>query len=578
MALTHPQPADFAIIIGYFALMICVGLYFRKFMAQVKDYFTASNQVPWWLAGVSHYMSSFSALTFVMYAELAYTYGWVAITLGWAAVPGCLIAAWWIAPRWRRARVLTPVEFLERRFNHLMRQLFAWSGFPLRMADDGLKLYSVGVFVSVGIGIPLRWAIISCAVVMVVYTYMGGLWAVAVTDFVQFLILLLVLLILLPLAWWRVGGWGGFVHHIPHPHQYLALTNPPYGWLYIAAVVVLTALNFNAGWSLVQRFYCVKDESEARKVGYLAGVLNFIGPPLFFVPLLLARPLIAHLQVARYSYAAMAAKLLPLGMMGLLITAMLSSTMSCLSGDYNVLASVATTDIYQRLFKRSASEGHLLKAGRVLTAVIGATVLGVALWVSFYPNTPLFSLMVMFYGVAVAPMMIPLLAGLLFRGLTWRGAVAGFIGGLVSGVVMLFLQTYYLPKIPSLSSNWIHFNFQAYSIFTNVGTSIVVMVAYSLLEKRRPAEQSKINDFFAKMAVPIEATGEFLPSVKMPSPFYIVGLVIMGVGLLLVGVCFFQPTGLGLTIVLIAAIIFLAGGALLYRASRRTEQDAEATL
>src|ERR1039458_8549919 len=292
----HLFPADMAIIIGYFVLMISMGLYFRKFMTQVKDYFTASNQVPWWLAGVSYYMSSFSALTFVMYAEITYLYGWVAVTLWWVGIPACLIAAWWIGPRWRRVCVLSPVEFLEHRFNPSMRQLFAWTGFPMRLAEDGVRLYSIGVFISFGFGLPLRWAIVACAVVIVLYSYLGGLWAVVVNDFVQFSVLFLALLVLLRRAWWRVGGWGGFIQHTPIPHQYLALTNPPYTWLYVAAAGIITLLTYNASWALVQRFYCVRDETEARKVGYLVAFLNFIGPPLFFLPLLLARPLLAHLQ------------------------------------------------------------------------------------------------------------------------------------------------------------------------------------------------------------------------------------------------------------------------------------------
>lgn len=569
MTTTPLQPTDFAVIIGYFALMIAIGVYFRQFMKQAKDYFTAQNQVPWWLAGVSHYMSSFSALTFVMYAEIAYLYGRVAVTICWVAVPSCLVAATWIAPLWRRARVLTPVEFLERRYNQVMRQLFAWTGFPLRLADDGLKLYAVGVFVSVGAGLPIRSAIISCGVVMIVYTFMGGLWAVAVTDFVQFIILIMALLIMLPLAFWRGGGWEGFLRQIPSP-QYIAPVNPPYGWLYVAGFFVLVLLNLNAGWSLVQRFYCVKDEHEARKVGYLACVLNFIGPPLFFFPLMLARPLIPNLAVPRYAYAAMAAKLLPVGMMGLLITAMLSSTMSCLSGEYNVLASVATTDIYQRLFNRSADPRQLLKAGRVMTGVIGLVVMGIAIWVSVFPKTPLFSLMVMIFGIAVAPMMLPLLGGLIFRKLTWRGAVAGFVAGLISGTVMLILQKVYLPKVTGISATWITFDFQAYTIFTNIAVSVLAMVVCSMFEKRTPADEAKISDFFARMSVPIETTGEFQPSLKLPSPYYIIGLVLMGVGVLLAGVGLFQPTRLGLQIVMAAAAALLITGALIYYANRRS--------
>jgi SSS family solute:Na+ symporter len=575
---SHLHPADLAIIIGYFVLMISMGVYFRKFMTQVKDYFTGSNQVPWWLAGVSYYMSSFSAMTFVMYAEIAYLYGWVAVTLWWVGIPACLVAAWWIGPRWRRARILSPVEFLEHRFSHSMRQLFAWTGFPMRLAEDGVRLYAIGVFISFGFGLPLRWAIVACTVVIVLYSYLGGLWAVVVNDFVQFSVLFLTLLILLPMAWWRVGGWGGFIQHVPNPHRYLALTNPPYGWLYVAAAGMITLLTYNASWALVQRFYCVRDEADARKVGYLVALLNFIGPPLFFLPLLLARPWLAHLQAARYSYAAMAMNLLPLGMGGLFLTAMLASAMSCLSGDFNVLASVATADIYQRLFNRSAQQRQLLKVGKILTATIGAAVLAVALWVTFYPHTPLFSIMMGYSGIGVAPMMMPLLGGLLFPGLTYRGALAGFFASLLSGLLMLFLQLYYLPKVPGLSHTWITFNFQAYSIFVNIAVCAVTMVVYSLLDKRRPADESTVADFFAKMALPIEATGEFQPSAKMPSPFYIVGLVIMGMGVILTGVGVAQPTRLGLTIVTTAALVFLLFGGFLYRAGRKSSQPTAAVL
>jgi hypothetical protein len=98
---------------------------------------------------VSYYMTTFSAFAFIAYGEIAYLYGWVAVTWVWTAIPACLVAAFWIAPLWRRARVFTPVEFLETRYGAWFRQLFAWSGFPLRIADNGLRLYSLGVFVAV---------------------------------------------------------------------------------------------------------------------------------------------------------------------------------------------------------------------------------------------------------------------------------------------------------------------------------------------------------------------------------------------------------------------------------------------
>src|SRR5487761_1063764 len=84
-------PSDLIVICGYFALVLLIGLYFRRRMAAPEDYFAGGHKVPWWLAGVSHYMSSFSAFSFVAYAQMGYTYGWVAVTLFWVTVPACVM-------------------------------------------------------------------------------------------------------------------------------------------------------------------------------------------------------------------------------------------------------------------------------------------------------------------------------------------------------------------------------------------------------------------------------------------------------------------------------------------------------
>ena len=107
--------ADYVVVVGYFALVLWIGLWFRRRMANVSDYFAGGHQIPWWMAGISHYMSSFSAFSFIAYAQIGYMYGWVAVTLFWVSIPGCLGGAIWFARRWRRARVVTPVLLQEPR-------------------------------------------------------------------------------------------------------------------------------------------------------------------------------------------------------------------------------------------------------------------------------------------------------------------------------------------------------------------------------------------------------------------------------------------------------------------------------
>lgn len=572
---TRLHTPDYIVIVGYFAILVAIGLYFRRFMRGADDYFTGDKQVPWWLAGMSYYMTTFSAFAFVAYGELAYLYGWVAVTLGWVSVPACLVAAHWTARRWRRARVSTPVEFLEERYSPFVRQLFAWTGFPLRIIDDGLKLYALGVFISVAAGVDIVWSIVVSAVVLLAYTFFGGLWAVAVTDFVQGIVLYVALLIIFPLALLKGGGFGHLLGSAPNA-GYLHFATPPYTWVYVLGFFMLILLNYNAGWALVQRFYSVKDDGEARKVGLMAAALNVIGPPLFYLPVMLSRPLIPALENTRYAYVSMTVELLPVGMMGIVLTAMLSATMSTLSGEYNVLASVATRDIYSRVFRPAASEEHLLKVGRAFTLLIGAVILGVGVLVAMNPDAPLFGLMVTVFGVAVAPMMLPLLGGLLFPRLTRSGAMVGFLVGLVTGFATLGIQRFYLPRVPGLDADWISFQFGAYAIFINIAATVVAMVLWSLLVKPAPAEAERIQAFFARMEEPLEAPAAEVGEIRnaAPSPFFITGLGVLGIGAMLVLVSFFTPSATGRWIDLGAGAVLSLLGWLLYRTRPAVESGS----
>src|SRR5688572_30620370 len=96
---------DYIIIVVYFALMIIIGYLYRNFARGAREYFTAGNVMPWWLAGTSYFMVSFSTMLFLIYNEIAYTYGLVAFTITWVHGAIMIAAGMIFAHRWRRARV-----------------------------------------------------------------------------------------------------------------------------------------------------------------------------------------------------------------------------------------------------------------------------------------------------------------------------------------------------------------------------------------------------------------------------------------------------------------------------------------
>jgi SSS family transporter len=565
------QIADQIIIIGYFALLTGIGLYFWKRMKQARDFFIGGNRIPWWLSGVSFYMTSFSAFMFIAYSEMAYRYGFVALTLSWASAAAMAAGTIFLAARWRRARIISPVEFLETRYNKQIRQILAWVGIPLRVVDDALKIYATGVFVSVGLGFDLKTSIVACGAVMLLYTFMGGLWAVVVTDYLQFVVLTLGVLALLPLVFASFDSPGAFIHGLPA--GFWSPANEPISPLYVFAFYLLILISYNGNWALAQKFYCVRDEREARKTGWLAAGLMALSPPLFLLPAIAARILLPELMTPpnspQYTYAMLALRFLPAGLMGLMIAAMFSATMSTLSGDYNVVASVITKDIYQRLFNKQASERRLVVVGRLATLLVGSVTVAIGVGLAASARRSLFEIMVTLFGIFVGPMLIPMLLGLLSRRVTWRSAAAGIAAGFISGLSLFFYKTFILAKQPGIDPGWLRYDFEAITILINFAVTIAAIALVANFEKAPDHEQAEISAFFERLATPVSA-GEIESegASEAFSPFYLIGWVTIGTGLLLAGAAT-QVSGTGRAINLCASVALGLIGAGFFHLHRR---------
>ncbi|MBA3231262.1 MAG: sodium/solute symporter [Acidobacteria bacterium] len=550
------ETADHIVILGYFLLLIGIGLYFWRHMRQASDLFAGGRTVPWWLSGVSFYVTGFSAFTFVAYSEMAYRYGLVAVTLSWSAAAAMLAGTIFLAPRWQRARILSPVEFLEARYSPAIRQVLAWTGIPLRIIDGGLKIYATGIFVSVGLGYDLRWSIAGSGLVMLLYTFMGGLWAVLVTDYVQFIVLSVAVIVLVPLVFSRVEGLESL--SAGAPADFLSPIGGPITPLYVLAFYMLVMLSYNGNWAYAQRFYSVRNEREARKAGSLAVALMVIGPPLFILPAVAARTLLPELMVPpntpQYTYAALAVEFLPAGIMGLMIAAMFSATMSTLSSDYNVVASVVTEDIYRRLFDPGASERRRVLVGRLATLAVGLVTVGIGVLLTATAQRGLFEVMVTVFGLFVGPMLLPTLAGLLSRRLTHRGAAAGILAGFTSGISLYLYKAYVLTARPDVDPTWLRFDYEALTILTNIGVTAGAMVLVTLVERVTPEDRRRIAAFFDGLARPIAAPAP--DATAAPPPFALIGHVTLGTGALLMIAAVVQTAGVG------RAINVVAGGAL----------------
>ncbi len=476
------QTLDYITIIIYMVMMAGIGIFLGKYIKNISDYFKGGSGVSWIAGGISNFMTKFSTFVFVAYAGIAYSDGMVAITIMWSTIFPSLIAVFVYAKLWKRAGIISPVEFLETRFNAPIRQVFSWSGVLLKLLDDMIKLYSIGIFVTAASGIPFQTAVLFCGLVVALYTVVGGFLAVIVTDVVQFVILVLATFILVPLAYQAAGGFTNMQKVIP---DNMSFFNGHRGEISFIAVYYLTIIiKYLGNWTFIQRFYSAKSESDGKKIGWLTAALFFIFPVIFLFPSVAARVILPDLQNPEMAYVSLCLKLLPAGIMGLMIAAMFAATMSVLSAEFNVTASVLTRDIYQRLFRKNATPKETLWVARLMTLAVGLIVSVGALYVNKLGGA--FQVNQYLSGIFSIPMIIPVIMGVLF----WRpqpwGAIASMIVGISVGA--------FLNATPGV--NW------QTATFIEVLVCVAVFLGSGFFLSKDAGYNNKVATFFKKLATP----------------------------------------------------------------------------
>jgi SSS family solute:Na+ symporter len=394
---------------------------------------------------------------------------------------------------------------------------------------------------------------------------------------VQFIILTLGVVVLFPLVFSHVAGPDALFRGVAP--DFASAIGAPITPLYVIAFYLLVVLSYNGNWAYAQRFYSVRDEREARNAGLLAVGLKILGPPLFILPAIAARTLMPELMTPpnspQYTYAALALRFLPSGLMGLMIAAMFSATMSTLSADYNVIASVITEDVYRRLINPAARQRTLVLVGRLATLVVGLITIGIGMLLVTTAERGLFEVMVTVFGLFVGPMLLPMLAGLVSRRLTWRGAVAGIAAGLVSGVSLFAYKTWWLTGRAGIDANWLRYDYEALSILANIVITIAAMAIATSFERIRPDEQRRIAEFFARLARPVrEDAAHAAGGAAAFSPLTIIAQVTGGTGALLLLAGAVQRTGAGQMINAGAGIVVLMIAAGCYWLGRSTVDPA----
>jgi Na+/proline symporter len=250
---------------------------------------------------------------------------------------------------------------------------------------------------------------------------------------------------------------------------------------------------------------------------------------------------------------------------------MFSATMAAISADLNATASVLTRDVYLRLFRPGTSESTLVRVGRVFTMILGVIIIALSIWIALSHQASLFQLMVSAFGLFLAPTMLPVLAGLAVRWLTWKGAVTGFVMGLSCGVAMFAIKTWYLPTRHDLSADWISYKFEGYSIFLNIAMTCLGLWLGSKIPKKDEEESRRIQKFFQDLDTPIVPSEIQTTNKDSARPALGMGTAAVGFLLVLAGIVSTSAKARWLDIPI--GLLLLGFGLNFFRSSTRVRKE-----
>ncbi len=459
-AFNHVNGADYALIAIYFGIVIFVGWYSSKKIKNTDDFFKGGGKIPWFLAGVSNWVSGFSAFMFVAAAGFTYRHGLGAAVVFTSAAWAYLVGAFYFARRWRRARINSPLEFLTRRYSPSTTYFYSVTAIVPQIIGIGQGLYILCIFVATALGFAqeehvllgfsftgLEVTMISIGVIMIIYTVIGGLWAAVLSDAVQGVIILVTSLIIFPVTFLHLGDGRGLMAGFSRlwheaPAGYFGLTGQPSEPLFLLCYGINVLLGYNVAWWQVQRYQSVPDERAASKMALLCAGLSIFGPLLWILPVMGARVIFPDMAALwpqfaapeEASFVSLALLLLPHGMIGFVVAAILSATLGQASDGFNWLAATTTRDIYVPLRRKAGfslpSEHHQMRVAQFTMLVVG--VLGIVAALFIAKTGGAFDFGLKYYSLTAPGFMMPVMLGMIYRKTPWWSGMASCTAAFVA--------------------------------------------------------------------------------------------------------------------------------------------------
>ncbi|MGE9290594.1 MAG: sodium:solute symporter family transporter [Puniceicoccales bacterium] len=554
----------------YLFILLILGAYFARFNKDLNDFVRGGAQGTWWLVGSSILMAGISAFTFTGNASAAFEAGPSLLVIYAANCAGFVVGAIWIGPWLRQTRAYTSVDVVRNRFGVPVEQFGAYFGMVLGPIGAAIQLYALSLFASTALGLPLTPTLITIAVIVVFYSTSGGKWAVMATDFVQALVMFSITLLVCFLALREIGGFGAFLSHfsdsqIREDFSFFKEPGQFPGDRYTlkwAIVIFFMQLNSQIGLTSATRYIAARDGREASKAAWFSCVLMAIGSLVWFIPPMVARFLFeADImnsgleKPTENAYAFIAIKLLPNGMVGMLIAAMFAATMSSMDSGLNGQVGILVRNVIPRLRSAFGSKHDLrreveMRICHIATVVLGVLIVICALLLAKNDEVALFDVSLMVASVIGIPMSYPLFLGLWFKSLPKWSYFPIFIACLVPSLWSFIDGHFY-------ENAW---TIQERAMWIMLLGTLVALVCSFWGRFKSQKDVDEIRAFYKQMHTPIDYEAEVGESEVDYEQYFVIGKASLLIGGL---ICFLLiiPNSFSarLSILFVAAFVLCVG-------------------
>lgn len=484
---------DWGILIGYFVILIIIGLWASSKKKKEENLFLANHSLKWYQIGFSMWGTNVGPSMLIASASAGFATGVVSGNYAWYAFIFIGLLAFVFAPRYLGEKISTLPEFMGKRFGQSTRNMLAWYTIvTILISWLALTLFAGGILIRQVFGIPMWASALILLGISAFFTMLGGLKAVAYTNVYQMILLIVVSATLTVVGIYYLGNnsfFGGIrtladPDVVPSSYWNLWLPNdhPDYPWLPILLGYVVSGLWF---WctdqSMVQPVLAAKNLKEGQKGANFTGWLKILDVAIYIIPGIVCFALaktgfFGAMEVKQDdAYMTLVTNLFPTGMVGLVMAVLVASLVSTIGSALNALSTVFTMDIYVKKFKPEASTREIIKVGQIVT-VIGALVsIIITIAVDNIKGMDLFNVFQSVLSFIAPPMAAVFLMGVFWKRCTTTAAnivlTAGTLFSIGTGIIYLWVVN---------GNQYMHFGMLSFLIFCVL---IAVMVIASLIDK-----------------------------------------------------------------------------------------------